>query len=85
VGELKVLIPLEGLVDVDAELARIGKQLANEEKLLKQSQGKMSNRRFVDNAPAAVVEQERERLAAHEANVSRFREQLHQLERLAGR
>jgi valyl-tRNA synthetase len=84
VGELKVLIPLTGLVDVDAELARIGKQLASEEKRLKQSQGKMGNRRFVDNAPADVVEKERERLAAHEANVRRFREQMRQLERLAG-
>jgi valyl-tRNA synthetase len=83
VGELKVLIPLTGLVDVDAELARIGKQLASEEKLLKQSQGKMGNRRFVDNAPADVVEKERERLATHEANVRRFREQMRQLERLA--
>jgi len=82
VGALKVLIPLQGLVDVQAELARIGKQLEREQQLLKQSRGKMSNSRFVDNAPAAVVEQEQERLATHEANVRRFQDQIARLESL---
>jgi valyl-tRNA synthetase len=84
VGGLKVLIPLAGLVDVQAELARIGKQLDKEQALLGQSRAKMSNKRFVDNAPAAVVAQEQERLAAHEANVQRFQDQLARLESLDG-
>jgi len=56
VGKLKVLIPLTGLVDVDEELARLNKQLLREESDLKKSEGKLGNSRFVDNAPAAVVE-----------------------------
>ena len=82
VGDLKVLIPLEGLVDVEAELARINRQLAREQKLLKQSQAKMGNRRFIDNAPESVVAREKERLETHEANVQRLREQMVQLEQL---
>ncbi len=82
VGDLKVLIPLQGLVDVEAELARVGKQLSREEGLLKQSRAKMGNTRFVENAPPAVVKQEQERLATHEANVQSFRDQILQLESL---
>ena len=81
-GGLKVLIPLAGLVDIDAELSRVGKQLAREEGLLKQSRAKMGNKRFVDNAPAAVVEQEQERLDAHEGNVQRLRDQINRLQSL---
>ena len=82
VGELKVLIPLKGLVDVDEELSRLGRQLERERADLAKSEGKLGNRRFVDNAPAAVVEQERERLAAHRANVERLEAQLERMEAL---
>jgi valyl-tRNA synthetase len=82
VGELKVLIPLQGLVDVDEELARLGKQLERERANLGKSEAKLGNRRFVDNAPEAVVEQERERLARSRANVEQLQAQLRQLESL---
>ncbi len=82
VGDLRVLIPLAGLVDVKAELSRIAQQLEREEKQLNQSRTKLGNKRFVDNAPASVVEKERERLNAHEAKVEGFRAQIAQLERL---
>jgi valyl-tRNA synthetase len=82
VGELKVLIPLKGLVDVDEELARLNKQLERETADLRKSEGKLGNARFVENAPEAVVAQERERLAAHGANVDRLRAQVRQLESL---
>ncbi len=82
VGDLKVLIPLEGLVDVQSELGRIEKLMAKEQADLERSRTKMGNRRFVENAPAEVVEQEKERLATHEANVERFREQVRRLESL---
>jgi valyl-tRNA synthetase len=63
VGELKVFVPLEGLVDLDAERARLDKELRRVEGELAKSQGKLANATFVDNAPAAVVDQERQRLA----------------------
>ena len=80
VGDLKILIPLKGLVDVEEELARLHKQLAREDADLKKSNGKLCNKRFVDNAPAAVVEQERQRLASHRANVENLQLQIQQLE-----
>ena len=80
VGELKVLIPLAGLVDVEEELARLNKQLAREESDLKKSGSKLANSRFVDNAPKAVVEQENQRLSSHQANVENLQIQIRQLE-----
>jgi valyl-tRNA synthetase len=82
VGDLKILIPLKGLVDVEAELARLRKQLDAEKSMLAKAESKLADRRFVDNAPAVVVEQERERKAAHAANVINLELQYRQLESL---
>ena len=82
VGDLKVLIPLAGLVDVQAELKRIGKLILREQADLNRSKAKVGNRKFVEKAPPEVVEQEKERLADHEAKLERFKSQLEQLESL---
>jgi valyl-tRNA synthetase len=82
VGNLKVLIPLKGLVDVEEELGRLTRQLEKESAELRKSEGKLANRRFVDNAPEAVVEQERQRLVAHRSNVENLNRQIEQLESL---
>ena len=63
VGELKLFVPLEGLVDLDAERARLDKELKRVAGELAKSKGKLASETFVANAPAAVVEQERSRLA----------------------
>ena len=63
VGELKLFVPLEGLVDLDAERARLDKELKRVAGELAKSKGKLASETFVANAPAAVVEQERTRLA----------------------
>ncbi|MGV8922203.1 MAG: valine--tRNA ligase [Thermomonas sp.] len=62
VGELDLFVPLEGLVDLDAERARIDKDLKRIEGELAKSTNKLASETFVQNAPAAVVEQERQRL-----------------------
>ncbi|HEY0659790.1 MAG TPA: class I tRNA ligase family protein, partial [Lysobacter sp.] len=62
VGELKLLVPLEGLVDLDAERARLDKELKRVEGEIAKCQGKLASDTFVQNAPPAVVEQERKRL-----------------------
>jgi valyl-tRNA synthetase len=82
VDDLRVLIPLEGLVDVKAETARINRLLEKERRELEKSRGKLANHKFVDNAPEAVVTQERERLASHEATVEALEGQLRRLSRL---
>ena len=61
VGELKLFVPLEGLVDLDAERARLDKELARVAAEKEKSEAKLA--KFSDKVPAAVVEQERQRLA----------------------
>ncbi|MDH5834713.1 valine--tRNA ligase [Luteimonas kalidii] len=61
VGELRLFVPLEGLVDLDAERARLDKELVRVAAEQAKSQAKLA--KFSDKVPAAVVEQERQRLA----------------------
>ena len=58
-------IPLEGLVDIEAEKARLDKELAKLKKEVMIFEKKLSNERFVANAPADVVEKEKEKLAKY--------------------
>ena len=60
VGELKLLVPLEGLVDLDAERARLDKEIARVASEKDKSEAKLA--KFTDKVPPAVVEQERQRL-----------------------
>ncbi len=73
VGELKLLVPLEGLVDLDAERARLDKEIARVSAEKEKSQTKLS--KFTDKVPAAVVEQERVRLADWETQLAGLQEQ----------
>ncbi|HEY5781119.1 MAG TPA: valine--tRNA ligase [Lysobacter sp.] len=63
VGELKLLVPLEGLVDLSAESTRLDKELKRVEGEIAKCHNKLASETFVANAPPAVVEQERKRLA----------------------
>ncbi|HQX64309.1 MAG TPA: class I tRNA ligase family protein, partial [Dokdonella sp.] len=79
VGDLRVLIPLAGLIDVDAEKARLGKEIKRIEGEIGKCNGKLGNATFVANAPAAVVDQERQRLADFSSTLAGLREQLARL------
>jgi valyl-tRNA synthetase len=79
VGNLRVLIPLAGLIDLDAEKARLEKEIKRIEVEIAKCNGKLGNETFVSNAPAAVVEQERQRLADFSATEAGLREQLARL------
>ncbi|AWK44014.1 MULTISPECIES: valine--tRNA ligase [Photorhabdus] len=59
----EVLIPMAGLVDKEAELSRLNKELEKLDKEIGAIEGKLSNEGFVSRAPEAVVAKERERLA----------------------
>ena len=67
VGKMKVLIPLAGLIDKDAELARLDKEMGKLEGDIKRTEGKLSNANFVDKAPEAVVQKEKDKLAEAKA------------------
>jgi valyl-tRNA synthetase len=81
-GKLRLLIPLAGLVDIGEELARLNKQLEREQKGLTQAEKKLANERFVDNAPAEVVDKERQRLSEHQAKVTELSAQIDKLGKL---
>ena len=76
-GEL--FLPLEGLVDVEAERTRISKELDKITKEIIKSNAKLSNASFVDRAPAAVVDQERARLADWESKKAQLETMLQAL------
>lgn len=75
VGKMEILIPLEGLIDKDAEIARLDKEMAKLDKIIKQSSGKLSNENYVAKAPAEVVAKEREKLAELEQALSQLAQQ----------
>ncbi len=62
VGEMNILIPMAGLIDKDAELQRLEKELEKIAGEIKRLEGKLGNANFVDRAPADVVEKERAKL-----------------------
>ncbi len=80
VGELRVLIPLAGLIDLGAEKARLEKEIKRVEGEIGKCNGKLASETFVANAPAAVVEQERTRLADFTTTLTGLREQLARLQ-----
>ena len=82
VGSMRLLVPMAGLIDVEAERARIGKQRDNVNAELEKARAKLANDNFVNNAPEAVVAQETERVAAFEEQVEQLDLQLERLEAL---
>jgi len=78
---LKLHIPLAGLIDLDAERARLAKEIARVEGEIRKCESKLASETFVQNAPIAVVGQERARLADWSAQRDALRAQS---ERLAG-
>ena len=77
VGQARVCLFME--VDVAAEKARLAKELARLEGEIGKAHGKLGNESFVARAPAAVIEQERKRLADFEATVAKIKDQLARL------
>ena len=82
VGEMKILIPLAGLIDKDAELARLEKEINKIQVNVDKTTAKLVNKNFVDKAPAAVVEKERSRLAEMTKSVDQLKEQLEKIKAL---
>lgn len=82
VGEMKVLIPLAGLIDKEAEIARLEKEIGKITGECKRLDGKLGNASFVDKAPAAVVDKERAKLHDAKAALAQLQSQLDKIHHL---
>ena len=81
--DLRLLVPMKGLIDVDAERARLSKQLDKVRGELAKATAKLSNEKFVNNAPPAVVSQERDRASDFQRQIDQLTEQVKKLAELA--
>ncbi len=74
-----IYLPLAGLINIEEEISRLEKELAKWQQEVKRVQGKLANERFVANAPADVVEQERAKEADYLAKETAVKERIAQL------
>lgn len=72
----EIYIPLAGLIDLDKERDRIQKEIDRLKGFLKSVEGKLSNKGFVENAPEAVVEKERQKQDDAKTDLSKLQKQL---------
>jgi valyl-tRNA synthetase len=79
-AEAQVVLPLAGMIDVEAERSRLSAQLAEAENEVRRLEGKLSNEQFRSKAPAEVVAREEEKLAAARAREAGLRGRLGELE-----
>jgi len=82
VGEMKVLIPLAGLIDKDQEIARLNKEIEKLEKQKIQFSAKLNNEKFTNGAPEAVVNKEKEKLTSVESAIIDLSSQLKKISAL---
>jgi valyl-tRNA synthetase len=76
VQDIEVYLPLEGLIDLDAERAKLEKQLKKLEGELKRINGKLSNEKFVSKAPEHIIAKEKEKQNEVQTKVDKTRQLL---------
>ena len=81
VGTTEYAVPLGGLIDVEAELAKAEAELKHLEGFLNGVKKKLQNERFVNNAPAAVVELERKKRSDAESKIATLKETIASLKK----
>jgi valyl-tRNA synthetase len=81
-GDLRILIPMRGLIDKDAELARLTKEIQRLEKDLPRAEGKLNDPAFIAKAPPQVVEKEQAKLADMRSSLRQLRDQAERIRTL---
>ncbi|GAM67448.1 valyl-tRNA synthetase [Vibrio sp. JCM 19236] len=76
VGKSELMIPMAGLIDKDAELARLQGEVKKTQGEIKRLEGKLNNQGFVAKAPEAVVAKEREKLVGYQETLTKLEEQM---------
>jgi valyl-tRNA synthetase len=79
-GNMRLLVPMAGIIDVDAEKARLGKLHLRANGDLERVRAKLDNPDFVNNAPPEVVTRARQQVADLELQMSQLDEQMARLE-----
>ncbi|RUO30053.1 valine--tRNA ligase [Aliidiomarina sedimenti] len=75
VGKLELHIPMAGLIDKDAELARLDKAIDKAQGEIKRVEGKLNNDNFVSKAPPAVIDKERAKLVEQQETLTTLEQQ----------
>jgi len=75
-GDMEIRVPLAGLINVQAEQTRLTKEIEKLQLEISKINNQLSNTKFVDNAPPAVVAKERERLSNSSSSITQLQEQL---------
>ncbi|HDI3138409.1 TPA: valine--tRNA ligase [Vibrio cholerae] len=75
VGKSELMIPMAGLIDKDAELDRLAKEIAKTQGEIARIEGKLGNEGFVAKAPEAVITKEREKLAGYQEALVKLKQQ----------
>ena len=76
IGALELRVPLAGIIDHDVEAERLGKEIGRLDAEIQRGQGMLGNAKFVERAPAAVVEAERQKIADRQTARARLRSHL---------
>jgi valyl-tRNA synthetase len=82
VGDMEILVPMAGLIDKDAELARLNKEAEKIQKEYQQVQGKLNNEKFVSKAPEEVVAKERTKMSDLETTLKKLAQQQQSIRQL---
>jgi valyl-tRNA synthetase len=75
-GTIEILVPMSDLIDKDAEILRLNKEIDRLEKEVVRIGGKLGNKEFTDKAPAQVIAKEQEKLDAAQDALKKYQEQL---------
>ncbi|WP_019529932.1 valine--tRNA ligase [Dasania marina] len=82
VGGMEILVPMAGLIDKEAEISRLTKEIDKLATDLARISGKLNNPKFMDKAPADVVAKEKEKQAAQQQSVDKLEQQLQSIKQL---
>jgi valyl-tRNA synthetase len=82
VGQMEILVPMAGLIDKDAEIARLTKESNKLIQDIERTEAKLNNAAFVEKAPVDVVANERNRVAENKIAVEKLREQIQKIQAL---
>ena len=81
-GKLRVMIPLEGLIDAKEESERLNKKISKLSKEKEMLNSKLSNKNFTENAPKELVESQKDRFSTLEIELENLNRQMMEIKKL---